>query len=169
MIMAKPPARRQGAARLPGLFDWLYSPGGSIRPFGSGQLARIEDYTEQGVYVIREELPGLDPERDVEVTVESGVLAVHAERREEHEEAQRSEFRYGSLTRSVALPSGADSDKITARIHEVKVPVKEPRAPILRILSATAGAWPDSSPAGRCSWRQFDSSHQVMGKGRCHG
>jgi hypothetical protein len=71
MIMAKPPARGQGATRFPGLFDWLYSPWGSIRPFGSGQPARIEDYTGHGVYVVRAELPGLDPEKDVEVKVRS--------------------------------------------------------------------------------------------------
>jgi len=137
MIMAKPPARRQGATRFPDLFDWLYSPWGSIRPFGSGQPVRIEDYTEHGAYVVRAELPGLDPEKDVEVTVEGGVLTIHAERREEHEEAHRLEFRYGSLTRSVALPGGADPDKITGSydrgILEVKVSVKEPRAQSLRI------------------------------------
>jgi len=162
MIMAKPPARRQGATRFPDLFDWLYSPWGSIRPFGSGQPARIEDYAEGGVYVVRAELPGLDPEKDLQVTVESGVVAVHAERREGHEEAQRSEFRYGSLT----LPGGGDSDKITASydsgILEEKVPVKEPRAPSLRIPSATAGAWPDSSSTGRCSWWQFDSFRVIQ-------
>ena len=67
--MAKPPARRQGVTRFPDLFDWLYSPWGSIRPFGSGQPVRIEDYTEHGAYVVRAELPGLDPEKDVEVKV----------------------------------------------------------------------------------------------------
>ena len=89
-----------------------------------GAAVRIEDYTEQCAYVVRAQLPGLDSEKDVEVTVEGGVLTIHAERREE---AHRLEFRYGSLTRSVALPGGADPDKSTASydrgILEVRVPV----------------------------------------------
>ena len=49
----------------------------------------------------------------------------------------RSEFRYGSLPDSVALPGGANPDKITVSydsgILEVKVPVKEPRVQSRRI------------------------------------
>ena len=79
----------------------------------------------------------MGPGRDVEVTVEGGVLPIHAERREEHEEARRSEFRYGSLPDLVALPGGANPDKITASydsgILDVKVPVKVTRVQSPRI------------------------------------
>ena len=71
------------------------------------------------------------------MTVGGGVLPIHAEHPEKHEEARRSEFRYGSLPDSVALPGGANPDKITASydsgILEVKVPVKEPRVQSPRI------------------------------------
>ena len=102
-----------------------------IRPFGSGQPVRIEDYTSTAPTLSRAEVPGLDPGKDVEVTVGGGVLPIHAGHPEKHEEARRSEFRYGSLPDSVVLPGGANPDKITASydsgILEVKVQDKEPR------------------------------------------
>jgi len=95
--------------------------------FGSNQTFRVEDYTDNGTYMIRAELPGIDPDQDVEVTVDAGTLTIRAERREESKQDRHSEFRYGSLTRSVSLPDGADVDKITAKydkgILEVTVPV----------------------------------------------
>jgi HSP20 family molecular chaperone IbpA len=121
--------RHPVSARFPDLLDWLDSPWSAVLPFGSAQTFRVEDFTEDGKYMIRAELPGLDPEKDVEVSVESGILTVHAERREETKENRHSEFKYGSLTRSVPLPEGADPDKITASYDQgiltVTVPVPE--------------------------------------------
>jgi HSP20 family protein len=122
------PARRHTApARFTELLDWMESPWSALLPFGPAQNFRVEDYTEDGKYLIRAELPGLDPDKDVEVTADSGMLTIHAERREETKEDRHSEFRYGSLTRTVSLPEGADPAKITAKydkgILEVTVPV----------------------------------------------
>ena len=124
------PARRHNApARFPDIFDWLDSPWSAWLPFGQAQTFRVEDFTEDGKYLVRAELPGLDPDKDIEVTVESGMLTIHAERREEAKEGRHSEFRYGSLTRSVSLPEGADAGNITAKydkgILEVSVPTPE--------------------------------------------
>ncbi len=125
--MPLPARRRAVPARFPDLFDWLESPWPALLPFGQAQTFRIEDYVEDGNYMIRAELPGVDPEKDVEVTVESGMLTIHAERREETKEDRHSEFSYGSLTRSVSLPEGADPEKITASydkgILKVTVPI----------------------------------------------
>ncbi len=134
------PVRRHAVpARFPDLFDWLDTPWSELLPFGSTQTFRVEDYTENGNYMIRAELPGVDPEKDVEVTVESGMLTVHAERREETKEDRHSEFKYGSLTRSVSLPEGADPDKITASydkgILTVTVPVPEEAKPSARRIA----------------------------------
>ena len=126
------PARRLMApARFPDLLDWLEGPWPGMLPFGSNQTFRVEDYTDDGTYMIRAELPGVDPEDDVEVTVDSGTLTIRAERREETRQERHSEFKYGSMTRSISLPEGADSDKITATydkgILEITVPVpKQP-------------------------------------------
>ncbi len=121
--------RRDSAARFPDLLDWLDTPWSALLPFSGAQTFRVEDYLEDGNYVIRAEVPGVDPEKDIEITVEAGTLTIRAQRREEHQEAHRSEFRYGSFSRSVTLPRQADAEHITARydqgILEVTVPVKE--------------------------------------------
>ncbi len=116
------------APRLFGdLGEWLENEFPFVR---SGMFGfRIEDYLSDGEYVVRAELPGLEPERDVSVTVDHGVLQIHAERREETKERHRSEFRYGSMHRTVRLPDGADETKIKATydkgILQVSVPVHE--------------------------------------------
>ena len=124
---------------MPARFDWLDTPWSAVLPFGLAQTFRVEDYTEDGNYMIRAELPGLDPEKDVEVTVESGMLTVHAERREETKQDRHSEFKYGSLTRSVSLPEGADPDNITASYDQgiltVTVPVPKEAKPAARKIT----------------------------------
>lgn len=123
------PARRHPvSARFPDLLDWLESPWPAVLPFGSAQTFRVEDYTEDGKYMIRAELPGVDPEKDLEVTVEPGTLTIHADRHEETRQDRHSEFRYGSLTRTVTLPEGADPDKITASYDKgiLKVTIPAP-------------------------------------------
>lgn len=134
------PARRHAVpARFPDLLDWLDTPWSAVLPFGPTQTFRVEDYVEDGTYMIRAELPGVDPEKDVEITVESGMLTIHAERREETKEGRHSEFRYGSLTRSVMLPEGADPDKITASydkgILKVSVPIPAEAKPAARRIA----------------------------------
>ena len=97
------------------LFDWLegeFPP--RFRPFAGGHAMRVEDYVEGGQYILRAELPGIDPAKDVEVTVRDGVLSVKAERREEKREGQRSEFRYGAFARTISLRAGAEENDVTA-------------------------------------------------------
>jgi HSP20 family molecular chaperone IbpA len=104
-----------------------------MRPFTGGQLMRVEDYVDEGQYVVRAELPGIDPEKDVDITVDDGVLTIRAERQEEKKEGGRSEFRYGSFTRSVSLPAGADEENVAASyrdgILEVRAPVRAATKP----------------------------------------
>jgi HSP20 family molecular chaperone IbpA len=78
------------------------------------QLIRVEENLTDQEYTLRAEMPGLDPDKDVQVTVGDGLLTIRAERREEQKTAHHSEFRYGSLRRSLRLPAHADPDKITA-------------------------------------------------------
>jgi HSP20 family molecular chaperone IbpA len=98
-----------------------------------GGLIRMEDHVSDTEYTVRAELPGLDPEKDVQITVTHGVLTIHAERKEEKQARHRTEFRYGMMQRSVRLPANADEDKVTASygkgILEVTVPLKAAPAP----------------------------------------
>ncbi|MEU9045702.1 MULTISPECIES: Hsp20/alpha crystallin family protein [unclassified Kitasatospora] len=100
-------------------------------------LIRVEESEEDGTYVVKAELPGIDPAKDVEITFEGGVLTVHAERSEEKKEKQRSEFRYGSFTRSIRLPEGVKEQEITASydngVLTVKAPIGEVEKPSWRI------------------------------------
>jgi HSP20 family molecular chaperone IbpA len=114
------------------LMDWFESEFPALpimRPFTGGHLVRVEDFVDQGQYVVRAELPGIDPEKDVDITVADGILTITAERREEKKESGRSEFRYGSFSRSVRLPGGADEEDVTASygdgILEVRTPLRE--------------------------------------------
>ncbi len=50
----------------------------------------------------------------VDITVRDGKLTVKAERSEKNETKDRSEFSYGSFTRSVTLPAGANEEDIKA-------------------------------------------------------
>ncbi len=54
-------ARRQAPAIFPELLYWLESPLTTLLPFTSGQTFRVEDYIQDNRFVIRAELPGLDP------------------------------------------------------------------------------------------------------------
>ncbi|MEU2772281.1 Hsp20/alpha crystallin family protein [Streptomyces sp. NPDC007162] len=74
---------------------------------------RIEDYTEGGRYVMRAELPGMSAD-DIDVVIGDGVLTVEAERTERDVDKSHSEIRYGAMSRSVTLPSGADEEDVRA-------------------------------------------------------
>lgn len=95
----------------------------------AGHLIRVEDRLSDTEYVLRAELPGLDPGKDIQVSVYEGILTIAAERREEEHTRSRTEFRYGTLQRSVRLPMGADTEHVAARytggILEVTVPIVE--------------------------------------------
>jgi HSP20 family molecular chaperone IbpA len=115
--------------------DWLESefPGvPAFRPFAGLQMVRVEELKDGNDYVVRAELPGVDPEKDVDVQLLDGVLTIKAERREENKDANRSEFRYGSFSRSLTLPSGVDENNVTASykdgILEIRVPMREEQA-----------------------------------------
>ena len=91
---------------------------------------RLEEFVEDDTCVIRAELPGIDPEKDVDISVADGILHMRAQREERSEEARpngyRSEFHYGHLSRSIRLPEGATEADVTASykdgILEVRVP-----------------------------------------------
>jgi HSP20 family protein len=94
----------------------------------SNGLIRLEDQLTDTAYTVRAELPGLDPEKDVHLSVAHGLLTIRAERKEEMPQRHRTDFRYGTFQRSVRLPETADVDKIKARsrngILEITVPLK---------------------------------------------
>lgn len=135
-----------GRRTAPGLLGWLekeFSAFPVLRGFDTERIMRCEEYREPGCVVVRAELPGVDPDKDVEVTVENGLLRIQAHRREEHKERRRSEFFYGEMVRTMLLPPGTDESAVTATyrdgILEVVVPVPEPNPTTAVTVPITRG------------------------------
>lgn len=96
---------------------------------------KVEEYQEDDRLVVRAELPGIDPDEDVEITIQGDLLHIRAERttetRTEEQKGFRSEFQYGSFARSIRLPAGAGDDvtaSYTDGILEVRVPIDRSEA-----------------------------------------
>ena len=85
-----------------------------LRPGYDSRLMRLEDQMKNGRYEVRAEIPGIDPAKDVDITVHDGQLTIKAERTVKEEFDGRSEFSYGSFIRTISLPAGADEDDIKA-------------------------------------------------------
>lgn len=112
------------------MFRSFFSGEGILDRVQGTHVMRLQEFLEDDTCVIRAELPGIDPEKDVEISVAEGILHLRAEREERSEEKQpdgyRSEFHYGRLSRSIRLPEGATEADVTASykngILEVRVP-----------------------------------------------
>jgi HSP20 family protein len=81
--------------------------------------------------VLRADLPGLD-EKDIEVTVQDGMLTIRGERKEETEEKKGdyyySERTYGVFARTLPLPAGVEADKVKAIFKKGVLEVHLPKA-----------------------------------------
>ena len=133
--------RKDPRTMFPDLIDWFEEPFLTLRPH-LGQPIRIEDYVEDGHYVVRAEIAGIDPEEDLEVTAGAGFLTISARRSSTVEDRRRSEFRYGSFSRTIELPAGADSDDVTADyakgILTINVGLKGEKHEIAKKIQVTA-------------------------------
>jgi len=89
----------------------------------------IDVVRNDGHLIVRADLPGIKPAA-IKIEVEDDILTIsgeHEERTEEKdEEYLRRERRYGSLSRSMALPKGVDAKKIRASTHDGVVEVTVP-------------------------------------------
>jgi HSP20 family protein len=130
---------RVEAAETLGRFERLFDEWTRMMPFrsmafplwrGAADLIRVEEYREDGTLVVHADLPGVDPDKDVELTVSDGILHIEAERREEEKREEkgylRQEVRYGSFSRSLPLPAGVTEADITATykdgVLEIRIP-----------------------------------------------
>lgn len=129
-------------ARLDRMFDeWMRTMpmrrafGPAWEPQGEDVIS-VDEYRDGDTQVIRAELPGIDPDRDVQLTVQDGALRIHAERTVESDTEDkgyvRHELRYGTFSRVLPLADGAAEGDIRASykdgILEIRVPVPQPPA-----------------------------------------
>ena len=123
---------------IPDLIEWFEEPFLTLRPY-LGHAVKVEDYyTDDGDYVIRADVAGIDPEKELEVCAGAGYLTIRATRSGRIEDKHRTEFRYGSFSRTVQLPPNADTDNATAEyargILTITFGLKgEPREAVQRI------------------------------------
>ncbi len=96
----------------------------------------VDIYETDNEIVLKAELPGIDI-KDIDITVEDGVLTLKGERKFEEEVKRenyhRIERSYGRFVRSFSLPNTVDVDKIKARMEngilKVIMPKKEESKP----------------------------------------
>lgn len=120
------------------LFDRMFDDWVKVLPlhrpmFGrwsTEDMIHVDEFRENGTLVIRAELPGIDPNKDVELTVADGMLTIEAERHEDKQVEEkgylRRELRHGSFTRTLPLPTKVTEADIKANykdgILEIRVP-----------------------------------------------
>jgi predicted unusual protein kinase regulating ubiquinone biosynthesis (AarF/ABC1/UbiB family)/HSP20 family molecular chaperone IbpA len=161
--LPRPQAPARFRAMFPDLADWLEAPWAGPPPFLASQVFRLEETVRDNRYVIRAELPGLDPENDIEVTVDGRLLTIRAERRRQEHGPNRSEFRYGSLARAVRLPVRVDPADVTARydkgVLEVSVPVRAVKPEGIQIPVENAETTPDQPPGQQPDQKPDKAAH----------
>ena len=95
-------------------------------------MPAIDVLREEGTLVVRADVPGIKPE-EIKIEVADDVLTISGEHEESSEQEGahhvRRERRYGSFSRSMALPPGVDAEKIDAKTHdgvvELRIPLPE--------------------------------------------
>ena len=108
---------------------------------------RVEEFVDGGMLVIRAELPDIDPDKDVELSLSDGMLTISAHREERVEKPEegsfRSEFRYGSFTRTLSVPEGVTDEDVTATykdgILEIRTPLPTETKPDVTKIPVTRG------------------------------
>jgi HSP20 family protein len=108
---------------------WL-SPVAARTGNGATWTPAVDVFTREQDLVVRAELPGVDPEKDIDISYADGMLTIRGERRYEDRTEEQSYYRfessYGSFQRRIPLPKGVKVDDIRASydrgVLEVVVP-----------------------------------------------
>jgi HSP20 family protein len=95
------------------------------------EWAPMLDLTEtEGNLEIKAELPGME-RKDIDITLDRGLLVIKGEKKEEKEEKgryyHRVERRYGTFCRSVRLPAEVKEEKIEATFKDGVLTVTLPK------------------------------------------
>jgi HSP20 family protein len=105
--------------------------------------ADVWETEDEVVYAF--DLPGI-PEDKVSVELEDGALTITGEREREHrvEDGRyfRFERRFGTFSRTIALPQGVDEDAVSAKYEHgvIEVHVRKPEQPKPRKIQVGVGS-----------------------------
>jgi HSP20 family protein len=112
------------------LFDDTFRSFG-LTAFGRGAAWPSVEVSETDSEVrVTAEVPGL-AEKDIELTLDNGLLTLRGERKSETEDKDRgySERFYGRFERRIALPTSVDEEKANARFDNGVLTVTLPKSP----------------------------------------
>ncbi len=111
--------------QAPDLTDWAGSPLSTVHHLAAHtNPIPVEQYPDGKHYVVKLEVPGIDPGQDLTVSVAAGTLNVRAERHDIASAGTQSEFRYGTFARHIVLPPGSDPQDVSASYHNGIVTVR---------------------------------------------
>ena len=92
-------------------------------------LPNLEAFERDGRYVIRADVPGVEPS-EVDVSVLNDTLTVRGERKRSNEVKEKdyhySETSYGRFERRIALPKGTDPEKVSAKFENGVLEISMP-------------------------------------------
>jgi len=113
------------------MFDRVFRgwPARRLDPDFVGWVPPLDMVDRKNEIVLRADLPGLD-RKDIQVSVENGVLTLQGSRQQEKEEKDDDCYAMerwaGAFSRSIALPQGVDPDRIEASfkngVLEMRIP-----------------------------------------------
>jgi HSP20 family protein len=114
-------------------FDDFFGRPFSIFPFQRGMhqfTPRLDVFETDHDVKVTVEIPGMD-ERDIEVSINNGILSISGEKSSEHVEKNgqyhRMERSYGSFRRDVLMPSEVDENKVAATFSKGVLEVTLPK------------------------------------------
>lgn len=120
------------------LFDRFFGeePGDQSNVVTSQWMPRVDIREEKDRFVILADIPGVDP-KDIEVSMDKGILSIRGERKAEHTEESgrytRMERAHGVFYRRFALPDSADAEGIKASgrhgVLEIVIPKRPESTP----------------------------------------
>ncbi|HZD02306.1 MAG TPA: Hsp20/alpha crystallin family protein [Actinomycetes bacterium] len=117
-----------------GLGPWTGVPWQWIMPLSKEHrwVPACDVFARADDLVVQMELPGIDPEKDVQVSVQDGVLCISGERGHDAATEQagywRRESSYGAFERGIPLPEGAKAEDITASYDNGVLEIVIPKA-----------------------------------------
>ena len=118
------------------LFERFFQ-GSPLAPFGEswGAFSPSVDVVETDDQIkVSAELPGLD-DKDIEVSLDRGVLTISGEKSEEHEEERENYYRtertYGSFRRAILVPTEVNQDEVEAVFRNGVLTITMPKAEVV--------------------------------------
>lgn len=87
----------------------------------SDWMPAVDIKEEDARFVVHADVPGVQS-KDIEVTLDNGILSISGQRRSEAKEDRngyhRVERAYGAFHRRFSLPDTADPERVSAKVHD---------------------------------------------------